>query len=58
MKSHIRAMLDDLMSPKKEPLPCVVPEDLDNQILSDDPLQKVRQLDEQAQLNEERETLT
>jgi hypothetical protein len=35
----------------------VVPEDLDNQELSSDPAQRVKQLDYQAQKNEERETL-
>ena len=34
----------------------VVPEDLENQELSDDPAQRVRQLDFQAQKAEERET--
>jgi hypothetical protein len=34
-----------------------VPEDLDNQELSSDPEEAVEQLDEQAQLSEERQTL-
>ena len=32
------------------------PADLDNQVLSEDPLERTRQLDFQAQQNEERET--
>jgi len=39
------------------PPPPVVPEDLNNQVLSQDPEQRVRQLDWQAQQDEERETL-
>ncbi len=39
------------------PPPPPVPEDLDNQELSSDPAQRVRQLDWQAQKVEERETL-
>lgn len=35
----------------------VVPDDLENQDLSGDPVERVRQLDFQAQQNEERETL-
>jgi hypothetical protein len=53
MKKHIRAILDDLKKPPKPPAP--VPEDLDNQTLSDDPAQRVRQLDYQAQKSEERQ---
>ncbi len=44
--------VDDL-TPPPEP---AMPDDLDNQQLSDDPLERVRQLDFQAQLDEERET--
>ena len=44
MKTYIREILSDLKKP--EP---VVPADLDNQILSDDPAERVRQLDQQAQ---------
>jgi hypothetical protein len=35
----------------------VVPQDLNSQILSKDPAQRVRQLDQQAQQSEERQTL-
>jgi len=52
MKNYIRAMLADL---KKKNPPPPVPEDLSNQELSDDPLERVRQLDFQAQQDEERE---
>jgi hypothetical protein len=55
MKKYIRAILDDLKKPSKPPAP--VPEDLDNQTLSNDPAQRVRQLDYQAQKSEERQTL-
>ncbi|HSR09021.1 MAG TPA: hypothetical protein VLM42_17895 [Bryobacteraceae bacterium] len=51
MKKYIREILNDLKKP--EP---AVPTDLDNQILSDDPAERVRQLDQQAQENEERES--
>jgi hypothetical protein len=56
MKKYVRAVLDDLKSKagiKDNP---VVPQDLENQILSKDPQEKVRQLDYQAQKDEERET--
>ncbi len=53
MKKYIREMLDDLRG-KKNPNP-VVPADLENQELSKDPLQRVRQLDFQAQQSEERQ---
>ena len=59
MKKHIREILNDVKRaarPKKMP-PAAVPQDLDNQILSKDPLQRVRQLDQQAQESEERRTL-
>lgn len=53
MKKYVRAVLNDLKSKtgKKNP---VVPQDLENQTLSKDPQQKVRQLDYQAQKDEER----
>jgi len=57
VKKYIREMIDDLRRPKsKAPIP-PVPDDLNNQTLSDDPLQRARQLDFQAQQSEERETL-
>lgn len=66
MKKYIRTMLDDLK--RKPPTPKVtkldpppqplVPEDLDNQELSDDPLQRTRQLDHQAQKSKERQLLS
>ncbi len=52
MKKLIRQILDDLNKKPKPP----VPQDLDNQILSKNPEQRVKQLDWQAQENEERET--
>jgi hypothetical protein len=52
MKKYIRAILDDL----KKPAPASIPEDLNNQILSTDPRQRVRQLDYQAQEREERQS--
>jgi hypothetical protein len=57
MKTYIREILNDLKSTssQKKPEP-VVPTDLDNQTLSTDPAERVRQLDQQAQENEERET--
>ncbi len=55
MKKYIRSMLDDLKT-KNQP-PAVVPQDLENQDLSRDPEELVRQLDQQAQDDEERETL-
>jgi len=59
MKKYIREILDDLKqgSTPKEPMPPTVPGDLDNQILSGNPLQRARQLDQQAQESEERQTL-
>ena len=48
-KCSVQEMIDEL-----QPKPAVVPEDLDNQILSADPLQRLRQLDQQAQEDEER----
>jgi hypothetical protein len=41
------------LNPPPEP---ALPDDLDNQILSDDSLERVRQLDFQAQEDEERES--
>lgn len=63
MKKHIRELLDDLKKrhPKTVdldvPPPPPAPEDLNNQILSKNPEERVRQLDFQAQEDEERETL-
>jgi hypothetical protein len=50
MRKHVRAVLDDLKkkSPKKQD------QDLQNQILSKDPKQKVRQLDYRGQKDTER----
>jgi hypothetical protein len=59
MKKYVRAVLDDLKSKAgKNPQNPVVSQDLENQMLSKDPQQKVRQLDYQAQQDEERETLS
>jgi hypothetical protein len=55
MKKYIRKMLDDLN--KKTQQQPVVPLDLENQDLSSDPEQRARQLDQQAQDAEVRETL-
>jgi hypothetical protein len=62
MKKYVRAVLDDLKSKtgkktskKNNP---VMPQDLENQTLSKDPKQKVRQLDYQAQKAEERQKLS
>jgi hypothetical protein len=58
MKKYIREILTDLKltksSTKPEP---PLPEDLNNQILSKDPKQRVRQLDQQAQRSNERQTI-
>jgi hypothetical protein len=58
MKTYIRNLLDDL---KKQPLPPAVPqkvpEDLENQDLSSNLEERVKQLAFQAQQDEERETL-
>jgi hypothetical protein len=58
MKKYIREILTDLKltksSAKPEP---PLPEDLNNQILSKDPKQRVRQLDQQAQRSKERQTI-
>ena len=55
MRKYVRAVLDDLKpkAKKKKENP-VVEQDLMNQILSKDPEQRVRQLDYQAQKDEER----
>ena len=58
MKKYVRAVLDDLKPKAKKKENPVVPQDLENQILSKDPQQKVRQLDYQAQKDEERQTLS
>jgi hypothetical protein len=59
MKKYIREILTDLKltsgNAKLEP---PHPQDLNNQILSKDPQQRVRQLDQQAQQSEERQTLS
>jgi len=59
MKKYVRAVLDDLKSKagKNQQNPASA-QDLENQILSKDPRQKVRQLDYQAQKDQERETLS
>jgi len=59
MKKYIREILHDLkLTPGQKKLEPVVPQDLDNQILSSDPAQRVRQLDQQAQKSEERQQLS
>jgi hypothetical protein len=64
MRKHIRAIIDDLRKqvvPRKKVKASpaktnpVMPQDLDNQTLSDDPEQRKRQLDWQAQKSEERQ---
>jgi len=62
MKKYIRDIMRDLKlstRPQKQTqvAPPVMPQDLNNQILSNDPAERVRQLDQQAQLSEERQTL-
>jgi hypothetical protein len=54
MKKYVRAVLDDLKSKTKKKGNPVMPQDLQNQTLSKDPQQKTRQLDYQAQKDEER----
>lgn len=66
MKKYIREMLDDLRKKNApaatpavnldSPAEPALPTDLENQILSDNSLERVRQLDFQAQSDEERET--
>jgi len=58
MKKYVRAVLDDLKSKTRKKDNPVMPQDLQNQALSKDPQQKVRQLDYQAQKDEERQTLS
>ncbi len=58
MKKYVRAVLDDLKLTSRRKVNPTVPDDLENQVLSKDPKQKVRQLDYQAQKNEERQTLS
>jgi hypothetical protein len=50
MKRTIQSIIDEIAPKPKPP----VPTDLDNQTLSKDPLERARQLDQQAQKNEER----
>ena len=57
MKKYIRDLLNDLTKQQDPPPAPPVPEDLNNQELSKNPEQRVRQLDFQAQEDEERETL-
>lgn len=54
MKKYVRAVLADLKGKTKKKENSAMPQDLENQILSKDSQQKVRQLDYQAQKNEER----
>jgi hypothetical protein len=58
MKKYVRAVLDDLKTKAGKKQNPVVSQDLANQTLSKNPQQKVRQLDYQAQKDEERETLS
>ncbi len=55
MKKYVRAVLDDLKTKAGKKQNAVVPQDPNNQILSKDPKQRVRQLDYQAQKDVERE---
>ena len=56
MKKYISEILNDLkLAPRRKKAPPVVPTDLDNQMLSKDPAERVRQLDQQAQKSEERQ---
>jgi hypothetical protein len=70
MKTYVRDVINDLRQPKTSrdfipPVPPpstgsdtpIQPEDLENQELSTDPSERVRQLDQQAQDDEVRETL-
>ena len=57
MKKYIRQILNNLnLAAKPEKPEPLVPGDLDNQTLSKDPAQRVRQLDWQAQKDEERQS--
>ena len=58
MKKYVRAVLDDLKSKAGKKQNSAVPQDLENQDLSKDPKQRVRQLDYRAQKDEERQTLS
>jgi hypothetical protein len=58
MKKYVRAVLDDLKSKTAKKRNPAAPRDLENQTLSKDPQQKVRQLDYQAQKDEERQRLS
>ncbi|MEO8051295.1 MAG: hypothetical protein ABI833_12840 [Acidobacteriota bacterium] len=51
MKKYISDILNDLKKPE-----LAASGDLDNQTLSKDPAERVRQLDQQAQKSEERQT--
>ncbi len=57
MKKYIRDLLDDLTKRQDPPPASVVADDLNNQELSKHSEERVRQLDQQAQEDEERETL-
>ena len=59
MKQKVRSLVQNLNKDLKKKAPAakknaVIPEDLNNQELSKNPLQKLRQLDWQAQKDEER----
>ena len=54
MKKYVRAVLDDLKPNASKKRNSVAPKDLENQTLSKDPKQRVRQLDYQAQKDKER----
>jgi len=56
MKKYIREILDDLkLAPaQKKPEP-IVATDIDNQIPAKNPVQRLRQLDQQAQKSKERQ---
>ena len=58
MKKYVRAVLDDLKLTSRRKANPVMPKDLENQVLSQDPRQKTRQLDYQAQKEKERQTLS
>jgi hypothetical protein len=68
MRTYIREMIDDIRRKQNKkakppvmnlapPAAPVLPKDLENQILSTDPAERVRQLDFQAQKQEEGEPL-
>ncbi len=56
MKKFIRDILGDLNRKKKPDVAPAMTDDLENQKLSKNPAEKVRQLDFQAQQDERRET--